>query len=34
MDKDRIEEIGKEITGSIKEGISKVTGNKRLANED
>jgi uncharacterized protein YjbJ (UPF0337 family) len=33
MDKDRSKGAGKKITGSIKEGIGKVIGNKRLENE-
>lgn len=33
MDKDRSEGKGKKVTGSIKKGVGKVTGNRRLEDE-
>jgi uncharacterized protein YjbJ (UPF0337 family) len=30
MDKDRIEGIGKQVTGSVKEAVGKVTGDARI----
>lgn len=33
VDKDRIEGAGKQIKGSVKEGIGKVTGDEKLKNE-
>ncbi len=33
MDKDRVEGIGKKVTGSVKEAIGKVTGDTRLQAE-
>lgn len=33
MDKDRVEGIGKKVTGSIKEAIGKVTGDTKLQTE-
>lgn len=33
VDKDRTAGTSKKVTGSVKEGIGKVTGNKRLENE-
>lgn len=33
VDKDRTAGTSKKVTGSIKEGIGKLTGNKRLENE-
>lgn len=33
MDKDRTAGTGKKITGAIKEGLGKITGNKQLENE-
>ena len=33
MDKDRVEGVGKKITGSVKEAIGKVTGDTKLQAE-
>ncbi len=33
MDKDRVEGIGKKVTGSVKEAIGKVTGDTKLQAE-
>jgi uncharacterized protein YjbJ (UPF0337 family) len=33
VDKDRIEGAGKQIKGSVKEGIGKVTGDEKLKGE-
>lgn len=33
MDKDRAKSASKKITGSIKEGVGRVTGNKRQESE-
>ena len=33
MDKDRVDGIGKKVTGSIKEAIGKVTGDTKLQAE-
>ena len=33
VDKDRIEGAGKQIKGSIKEGVGKVTGDEKLKGE-
>lgn len=33
MDKDRSEGTGRKVTGSLKKGLGKVTGNKKLENE-
>ena len=33
MDKDRSEGTGKKATGSLKKGVGKITGNKKLENE-
>ena len=33
MDKDRVEGVGKKVTGSVKEAIGKVTGDTKLQAE-
>lgn len=33
MDKDRVDGLGKKITGSVKEAIGKVTGDTKLQTE-
>lgn len=33
MDKDRVDGIGKKVSGSVKEAIGKVTGNTKLEAE-
>jgi len=33
MDKDRVDGIGKKVSGSVKEAIGKVTGDTKLENE-
>lgn len=33
MDKDRIEGIGKQVKGSVKEAVGKATGDKKLQGE-
>ena len=33
MDKDRVEGIGKTVSGSVKEAVGKVTGDKKTSGE-